>query len=490
MELKLGRLLRFDPGYLCRSFIYTPGIYSFELTAAIISNHCTLHDRETLKRCVGPGTFLMDNIRSSKLPPRGWYHLMKNARVFRPLDPDDDNHANTFPLHLCSAILHSFKESKTPKRDFNSPLVLSFKDALPFFLEHIYNDVLRMFSKFVDPSIDKLPLRQRVFVTAIKFLLHRLTLPNLSDASNNDIHNSISAALLYIQRSTSSEEATVFIPVLEDIMLPCVVPPFNTSPLWNSIFWYIIDPYRSLASIAPSACSLRGPQSVVDLMTSRWDEANKVDSDVACGVLSDLLSKHIPAAYTVFREQCLQFLGSHAFHGASVSMVSAYIAGISDGAVDDATLRQHIDNLCNPHNRFAACSILATHDISSIDRTAIHRDIATLVRLCPTRDAAWDECCRRLHDLVQSDGGGFFTKQRAVFDDCRPLRTDEIQVEKENIKYAIQVLDDCLNGRAPTMDPVPSDSSPVPHAAGHIDRFVGWCRRRKLDGKLEEKLEV
>ncbi|KAK0442892.1 hypothetical protein EV421DRAFT_1806762 [Armillaria borealis] len=172
-------------------------------------------------------------------------------------------------------------------------------------------------------------------------------------------------------------------------------------------------------------------------------------------------------------------------------MVSAYISGISDGAVDAETLQQHIDYLRNPQNRFAACSILATHGIGSIDRSAIRRNITTLAQLCPTRDAAWDECRGKLHDLVQSDGN-FFSEQRVfpgLFQDCRPLQADEIQTEKENIKYAIQTLDDFFNGAAHTMDLVPSNSSSV-HAAGHIDRIVGWCRRRKRDGKPEQKQEV
>lgn len=72
----------------------------------------------------------------------------------------------------------------------------------------------------------------------------------------------------------------------------------------------------------------------------------------------------------------------------------------------------HIDDLLNPHNRFAVCSILATHSSENIDRIAIHRDITTLVQLFPTQDTAWDECYRKLHDLAQSDGGDFFSKQR------------------------------------------------------------------------------
>ncbi len=95
-------------------------------------------------------------------------------------------------------------------------------------------------------------------------------------------------------------------------------------------------------------------------------------------------------------------------------MVSAYVAGIFtmqhrlDGAVDAET---HIDYLYNPHNLLTACSILATHGIGSMDRTAVYRDITTLVQLRP-RDAAWDDCRRKLRDLVQGDGGDFFNEQR------------------------------------------------------------------------------
>ncbi len=182
---------------------------------------------------------------------------------------------------------------------------------------------------------------------------------------------------------------------------------------------------------------------------------NTYQSDPACRVLTDLLAKHIPVAFTAFLEnQCLQFLGNHTFHEASVPMVSAYLAGISamrhgsDGAVDEAT---HIDHLHNPQNLFTVCSILATHGISNIDRDAIRRDITRLVQLHP-QDAAWDECRRKHRDLVQGNGGDFFGKQ-VVYDKYlrpwfHPIQPDEIQVEKDNIRYAIQVLDDFFDSRA------------------------------------------
>ncbi|KAK0458594.1 uncharacterized protein EV420DRAFT_1543328, partial [Desarmillaria tabescens] len=61
-----------------------------------------------------------------------------------------------FQLHLCSAIiLYSYDASNEVRtQDFNSPLVVEFKAAFPYFLHKIYDDVLDIFSGFVkDPSL-------------------------------------------------------------------------------------------------------------------------------------------------------------------------------------------------------------------------------------------------------------------------------------------------------------------------------------------------
>ncbi|SJL00539.1 uncharacterized protein ARMOST_03852 [Armillaria ostoyae] len=498
MELRLGRLLRFYPRLVgWYSFAATPDLDLFELTTAILSNGYSVEDGETFES-VCAGAFFMDIARSSKkLPPCHWYRLMmaKPGDVFQPLDPDNDDHANAFPLHLCSAILWSFDASQ--KADFNSPLVLDFKGALPYFLDKIYDDVLSMFSKFIkDPSLvdvdEPSSLKSlRVLVVAIKFLLHRLSLPD-SDMSHTTICHSLIIVNWQIWKHTFSlQEATAVMPVLEDIIARCAVPPFNIDsddPYWGPrMLWSkAILAYQNLTTITPSACSLRGLQSMVDLMTHHWDEAaldGSCLSDTACEVLAGLLVKRIPVAFTVFREeQCLQFLGNHAFHEASVPMVSAYIAGISamqrGSNADAATLQLHIDYIHNPPNIFTACSILATHSINT-DRTAIHRDITRLVQLCP-RDAAWDECRGKLRDLVQSDGGNFFSEQRLWSksdDKFRRLQPDEIQVEKDNIRYAIHVLDDFFDGRVHTN-------------TGLLDRFFGWCLGRKPKDKPEEEQQV
>ncbi|SJL04767.1 uncharacterized protein ARMOST_08137 [Armillaria ostoyae] len=492
MELKLGRLLRIHAGYLGRlqSCITTPDIHSFELTAAILSSGHRLSYGETFES-VSPGAFFIDIIRSSssKLPPRSWYHLMLNSEdvLSSTLDPDDDDHANMFPLHLCSAVLCSFLK-KDLTRDSNSSLARDFQSSVPYFLDDIYDLVLPMFSKFVeDPSLAEPLLSQslRVFVAAIKFMLHRLSLPE-SDTSYSTIRRSLTAAVAWIPHQTfSSQEATAIVTVLEDIIAPRVIPPFHTNSEWNLLCYLTTLAYRSLTTVAPSAYSLPGLQAMVGFMTMNWDQrwSNCYQSDAACSVLTDLLVKRIPVAFIVFREsQCLQFLGTHTFHEASVPVVREYVAGIfamkhgPDGAVDEA---MHINCLLNPQNLFTACSILATHSFRNIDRTAIHMDITRLVQLYP-RDAAWDECRGKLRDLVQGDGGDFFSKQ-IVSDTSspswsRPLEPDEIQVEKDNIRHAIDVLDDFFEGRAHTM--------------GHLDRFVGWCLGRKPEDKPEQEQQV
>ncbi|KAK0185928.1 hypothetical protein F5146DRAFT_1068543 [Armillaria mellea] len=439
----------------------------------------------------------MDIIRSSKLPPRCWYHLMINsADDFDPLDPDNDDHTNMFPLNLCTAILRSFDAPpRGLMQDFNSPLVLDFNDALPYFLDKICDTVLLVFSEFVgDQSLDEpsLPQSLRLFVVALKFVLHRLSLPQ-PDLS---ILWPLLAAVKGIGGQTFSlQEATAVIMVLEDLLVHCVIRPLNiepdvesdVEPDWSELFQYAIQAYQSLAMATPSACSLRGIQSIVDFMTINWDQTTDVSyqSDAACGVLTNLLAKRIPVALTTFLEsECLQFLGSHTLHAASISLVREYVAWIfamqhrSHGAADEATLQLHIDYLHNPDNLFTACSILVTRRVNDhTERTSIYRDITTLVQLCP-RDVAWGECRRKLHDLAQSSDEDFFSKQLVWSSLQRPLQTNEIQVEKDNINYAIRVLDVFFDGRAQT-------------GMGRIIHFLGrYLGQKPADGRAEHEQQV
>ncbi|KAK0225012.1 hypothetical protein EDD85DRAFT_856120, partial [Armillaria nabsnona] len=473
MELKIGRLLRFDPFSTdYDTFFGSRDINPFELTAAIFFNGCTFHDRDTLNKSVSPGAFFMDNIRSSKLSPRGWHHLIIGAHlkdnVLAPLDPDNDDYANVFPLLLCFTILKTFTEFPASlMQGFDSPLVVGFEDALPYFLDKIYDNVLHMFSKFIEhpSSVDEpSPLKSlRVLVVAIKFLLHRLSLPDYEKSHTTILHSLTVTTEWILEHTFSSQEGTVVMPALENIIALRVIPPLNIGsddPDWcpRKLWQYTIPAYQTLTSIAPSTCSLCGLRSMVDLMTSHWDQTAmnaSYPSVEACKMLTHLLAKRIPLAFTVVPEkQCLEFLRDHVFLPTSVPFVSAYIAGVftmqRGSDVDAATLQLHIDYLNNPSNLFTACSILATHGIRNTDRSAIHRDIMTLVQLRPRRDAAWDECREKLHDLVQSDGGDFFSKQLTSlgFEKGRPLRADEIQIEKDNIRYAIHVLDDFFDGRA------------------------------------------
>ncbi|KAK0492115.1 hypothetical protein EDD18DRAFT_1184789 [Armillaria luteobubalina] len=194
------------------------------------------------------------------------------------------------------------------------------------------------------------------------------------------------------------------------------------------------------------------------------------------------------ASAAFLESECLEFFGSHTFHEASVPLVGEYVAGIlemknkSDRIVDTATLQLHINYLHNPPNLFTASSILATHGTGGADRTAIHRDITTLVQLCP-RDTAWNDCLKKLRDLVQGDGGDFFVQQhvwsRSASDQWEfpQLRLKEIQVEKDNISHAIQVLDDFFDGGTRTR-------------AARLERFFAWCLCRKPEVKVEREQQV
>ncbi|KAK0227945.1 hypothetical protein IW262DRAFT_1347924 [Armillaria fumosa] len=299
LELKLGRLLRLYPRRVQDRKFITTDINSFELTVAIISSGHFLFNGET-SELVRPGAFFVDSIHSLKLPPRCWYHLMINSEVVRsPLDPNNDDPANMFSLHLCSTIIHSFYPSKKgPTQDLDS-LLVDFRDSVPYLLDKIYDLVLPMFSDFVkDPSLTEpsLPQSLRVFVAVIKFMLHRLSLPEY-DRSYFTIHWLLTTAVEWIPSQVfSTQEATAIMMVLNDILAAYVVPPIDPAPHFRDKIWStIILAYRTLTTVAPSACSLSGPRSVIDFMTSQWDQMSYLP-DATCDVLADLLVKRLPMA--------------------------------------------------------------------------------------------------------------------------------------------------------------------------------------------------
>ncbi len=115
--------------------------------------------------------------------------------------------------------------------------------------------------------------------------------------------------------------------------------------------------------------------------------------------------------------------------------------------VDAATRQLHIDYLHNTDNLFTACSILAIRN-TRLWKSVIHRDITTLAKLHP-QDAAWDECCRKLHDLVQLDNNGMVDFLGMGWPGG--IGPEKIQVAKDNITYAIHILDDVLDGGAHTI---------------------------------------
>ncbi len=170
-----------------------------------------------------------------------------------------------------------------------------------------------------------------------------------------------------------------------------------------------------------------------------------------------------------------------------------------DEVLDAETLQQHIDDLHNPHTLFTVCSILAMQGMEDIVRSAIYRDIMILVQL-RQRDAAWDECRKKLHALVENNVGDFFSKQLVLpkYGARRPLKTDKIEAPKKNSLFAIQVLDGFFDGGAHTNIVVswiffssdkflPFPDSPI---QGRLDRFLGWCLCRKRGSEPEPEQQV
>ncbi|KAK0441411.1 hypothetical protein EV421DRAFT_732028 [Armillaria borealis] len=323
MELKVGRLLRFDVHFndvfMWDRRIVMPDTEPSELATTINSTYWGyLAD--------GPAGFstlaalFKDCIRaesSLKLPLLRWSHLLRcvgRGDVFSPLSPETDDDTNTFPIDLCSAILDSFGRSvEHPIQDFSSPIVLEFKDAVPYIPEKIHDNALQMFSDFIPRSLSgqryaSLSKPLKLLIVVMEFLRHRLTLSE----SDNIICGLLITAVKQLDGETFSfQEATAVIIFLEDILPICFIrDACNAELTRNELCYNTILAYQHSITISPSACSVRGLRLMVDVMTADWEHKSDYQwyqSDIPCRVLAHLLANLIPNVYTVFLDkQCLQ----------------------------------------------------------------------------------------------------------------------------------------------------------------------------------------
>ncbi len=133
-------------------------------------------------------------------------------------------------------------------------MVLDFKDALPYFLDEISDNVLHLFSPFVKhPSLSEpsLPQSLKLIVAAIDsyftdflFLSLICLIPPFASRWLLRFNGSL-------VKTFSSQEAPALITVLEDIIAPCVVAPLNIESDWSDLCHSTILAYHSLTSIAP-----------------------------------------------------------------------------------------------------------------------------------------------------------------------------------------------------------------------------------------------
>ncbi len=184
-----------------------------------------------------------------------------------------------------------------------------------------------------------------------------------------------------------------------------------------------------------------------------------------CNILGLGLRHGVETVYDVFFEmRCLDVFGGHSLRPSVVGVINGYVAGLAAPHAS-INIQRHLDYLHEPENLFLACCILTTNgwnafgetpnmlDISSAQLSgAICRDIRALARLRPS-DPSWDQCRRKLQDLLQDDGGEFFVKQQKWTNHgFEVLQPEVIDKAKSNIRLALDELDGFFSDSNDTND--------------------------------------
>ncbi len=199
--------------------------------------------------------------------------------------------------------------------------------------------------------------------------------------------------------------------------------------------------------------SSRSLEVVVNLMFDHYNSKDTVSSLVG-GIITSCFQKGSTVMYNIFHAlQCLEYFRHCRYQYWLVEIIESYLSGLSSfghhskSCLEHSVIQEHIKDLHTPDILFNVCSILAVGDSTYLDKyrkEQSKKNILSLVQI--KQDApAWDECRRRLQELLEEDSMDFFYRQAYVNGIERiALPEEEIAEQREYIGFAIEVVDQCF----------------------------------------------
>ncbi|PBK61933.1 hypothetical protein ARMSODRAFT_618805 [Armillaria solidipes] len=504
MESKVEHLLRFELFipyvlYMGRNRLYVDiADGDLGLTAAVQSNDALQMSQYKPTNSPTPTAFFeqVTCSRAMKLPPVVWLKLMRMAKDDGAFAPIDVNSLDSFPMDLCSRFF---------------PLILStLKDASPcmhfeiaaqvYFIDELTVNLLNMLSSF-DILTDKtsFPSTFKLTLAFIRYLLHRISLSSFDVYIHRAIVEVQRGLWMYMLKIPPDEQIVALASVVEQVVHS---PVFKLESEWTGAQTALLEVYSGMVGVWTPGRSTKhnfwpALQPLIEILINQYDALYDTDQftpfDIMCKILGFGLRHGVETVYSVFLDmRCLEVFGSHSLRPGLVTVINGYVAGLA--ALDTSIgLQRHLDYLHELENLFLACCILITNGWNACGETPdtifspplrlsedICTDIRALASLRPS-DPSWDQCRRKLRDLLQDDGGEFFTKQQKWtprgFESLKPGEIDEA---KNNISLALSELDEIFSGSMSTHSMHPHESM-VRSFFGRIYRYLRYPRRREKD---------
>ncbi|KAK0470800.1 hypothetical protein IW261DRAFT_1597640 [Armillaria novae-zelandiae] len=419
MECKVERLLRFElfiPHLETDWYERIPLRHYIEpadherLALAVQSNDALQRSSHKPSDSPTSTAFFQEIISSGSspdLPPVIWLGLMRAAKGDGAFDPINIDSLDVFPLLLCRYIV--FRKNPIVRQD-SSSLVSFWSAVADNFPEEFATNMLNMLSVF-NHLADKtlFPTTFTLALASIRYLLHRISLPSSDIDPEDTLENVLERFYFNVAfDKLPDEQITAFSDVMEYAIIRSSV--FKPKPGWMGAQMILVHVYLAM----------HGVQTV----------------------------------YNVFLEtDCLDVFRGHSLRPSLVGVINAYIAGLATphASID---FQRHLDYLHKPENLFLVCCVLSTNgwedfselpsEAAEIERARLRlrvcRDIRALTRLRRS-DPSWDQCRRKLGDLLQVDEGEFFVnQQRWTTDGFEVLKPEDIHQAKRNIYLALTEL--------------------------------------------------
>ncbi|KAK0196647.1 hypothetical protein F5146DRAFT_12213 [Armillaria mellea] len=258
-------------------------------------------------------------------------------------------------------------------------------------------------------------LECRVLAAPIHLMIHRLSRSPADTNTDEPLEITMLMFLFGTLSSYTRKNSEDVWKIVDSVIVNTPIFSQHETSKYDGCFGIILGHYGAFVMQYDFPSRIHASSSTLQLfvifLTTQWSTLHtSTRTRATLTFLVTCLEWRFRLAYDVFyKQRCLKFLAMQSVSSWSVSLLKAYIVGITvaiqshDDPEENEMIFQAIDHLHEAENLFFVCSIFVMYPHDSVPQARGNPDIMTVLARIRPLDPAWVNCRQKLRELAEDE---------------------------------------------------------------------------------------